>query len=50
MHIYRKQTIRKAMYAIDETMREDKHYYEHYKDKYLHLHKAFQELHYLIPP
>ncbi len=49
MHIYRKQTIRKALYAIDETMKEDKYYYERHKDKYLHLHKAFQELHNLIP-
>ncbi len=49
MQIYRKQTIRKAIYSIDETIKEDKHYYERHKDKYLHLHKAFQELHNLMP-
>lgn len=49
MRIYRKQTIRKAMYAIDETLQEDKHYYQRHREKYNNLHKALQELHNLIP-
>lgn len=49
MKVYRKQMIRKAMYAIDTIREKDKQYYERFKDEYLHLHKALQEMHKLIP-
>jgi hypothetical protein len=50
MKIYRKQTIRKAIFAIDAIREEDKAYYQRREGDYVMLRHMLDDLHSLIPP
>jgi hypothetical protein len=49
MKIYRKQTIRKAIFAIDAIREEDKTYYQRCEGDYVMLRHMLDDLHRLIP-
>jgi hypothetical protein len=49
MKIYRKQTIRKAIFAIDAIREEDKAYYQRHEGDYVMLRHMLDDLHRLIP-